>query len=57
MDNMETAVRMIGESGYRDRAVVTIGGPPTTEAFAAEIGADHRDENAQQCVRFVNSRM
>ena len=57
MDNMEAAVRMIGGSGYRDKVVVTIGGPPTTEAFAAEIGADHRDENAQQCVRFVNSRM
>ena len=27
------------------------------DAFAKEIGADHRDENAQQCVSFVNSKV
>ena len=57
MDSMQDAVRMIKESGYRDKVIFTIGGPPTTQAFAEEIGADHRDENAQQCVKYVNSRL
>ncbi|MDO5853875.1 MAG: cobalamin-dependent protein [Thermoplasmata archaeon] len=57
MDYMEAAVRMIGSSGCRDKVIITIGGPPTTDGFAQEIGADHRDENAQQCVKFVKSRL
>ena len=57
MDNMAMAVQLIAKSGYRDKVIVTIGGPPTSDAFAEEIGADHRDENAQQCVKYVNSRM
>lgn len=57
MDSMAAAVRMIGENGYRDSCIVTIGGPPTTEGFADEIGADHRDENAQACVKYVKERL
>lgn len=57
MASMEDTVKKISASGYRDKVVVTIGGPPTTDGFAKEIGADHRDENAQQCVKFVNSRV
>ena len=57
MDNMAQTVKLIAQSGYRDKVIVTIGGPPTTDAFAQEIGADHRDENAQQCVKFVNSKV
>lgn len=57
MDNMQRAVELINESGYHERCVVTIGGPPTSEAFAREIGADHRDENAQACVKYVNERI
>ena len=57
MDNMARAVQLIAQSGYRDKVIITIGGPPTTDAFAEEIGADHRDENAQQCVKFVNSKV
>ena len=57
MDNMAKAVQLIAQSGYRDKVIITIGGPPTTDAFAEEIGADHRDENAQQCVKFVNSKV
>ncbi len=57
MDNMAKTLKLIGESGYRDKVVVTIGGPPTTDAFAEEIGADHRDENAQQAVKFINSKV
>ena len=57
MDNMGAAVKMIIENGYRDKCIITIGGPPTTEAFAEEIGADHRDDNAQACVKYVKKRM
>lgn len=57
MDSMEAAVKMIIDSGYRDRCIITIGGPPTTDGFAKEIGADHRDENAQACVKYVKSRL
>ena len=57
MDNMEAAVRLIAESGYRDNCIITIGGPPTTDGFAKEIGADHRDENAQACVKYIKRRM
>ncbi len=57
MDNMEMAVKLIADTEYRRSCIITIGGPPTTDAFAAEIGADHRDENAQACVKYVNGRM
>ncbi len=57
MDNMEAAVKLIAESGYRDNCIITIGGPPTTDGFAKEIGADHRDENAQACVKYIKRRM
>lgn len=57
MESMQDAVRLIKDSGYRDKVIITIGGPPTNQAFAEEIGADHRDENAQQCVKYINSRL
>lgn len=57
MDSMQAAVKLIHDNGYRSKCIVTIGGPPTTEGFAKEIGADHRDENAQACVKYVKSRM
>lgn len=57
MDNMELAVKKIVENGYRDSCIITIGGPPTTDAFAKEIGADHRDENAQACVKYLKTRV
>lgn len=56
MDNMQATVKNINESGYRKSCIITIGGPPTTPAFAKEIGADHRDEDAQHCVKFVNTK-
>ncbi len=57
MDNMEAAVKMIIENGYRDKIIITIGGPPTTDGFAEEIGADHRDKDAQACVKYVKKRI
>ena len=53
MDGMKDAVDGLVESGYRKNVKVTIGGPPTSPSFAAEIGADHRDNNAQDCVAWL----
>jgi len=57
MDSMQAAVKKINDDGYHKKCIITIGGPPTSEAFAKEIGADHRDDDAQACVKYVNSRM
>ncbi|MDN5357605.1 MAG: dimethylamine corrinoid protein [Candidatus Methanomethylophilaceae archaeon] len=57
LDNMQLSVKKIIDSGYRQKCIITIGGPPTSDAFAKEIGADHRDTDAQACVKYVNSRI
>ena len=57
MDSMEQALELVRESGYRDKVVVTIGGPPTTPAFAEEIGADHRDSDATNAVKFIDGKV
>ncbi len=56
MDNMKKTIDQMKESGIRGNCTVTIGGPPTSPAFAKEIGADHRDVNAQDCVRWLKER-
>lgn len=53
MDSMKKTVDILTETGYRSKCIVTIGGPPTSPSFAEEIGADHRDSNAQDCVRWL----
>ena len=50
MDGMKEVVDGLKESGYRSKVQVVIGGPPTSPAFAKEIGADHRDANSQDSV-------
>lgn len=55
--NMEKTVKLMFDNGYRDKCIVTIGGPPTSEEFAEEIGADHRDDDAQACVKYVTGRL
>ncbi|WP_400226064.1 B12-binding domain-containing protein [Methanomethylophilus alvi] len=57
MDNMADAVKALVDNGYRGNCTVTIGGPPTTEGFAKEIGADHRDSDAQNCVKWLKEVM
>ena len=57
MDNMAKAVELIRENGYRDKVLITIGGPPTTPAFAEEIGADHRDDNSTAAVKYIDSKI
>lgn len=53
IDNMKKTLDILKETGYHAKCVVTIGGPPTSPQFASEIGADHRDVNAQDCVRWL----
>ena len=53
MDEMKSVVDGLTECGYRNNLKICIGGPPTSPEFAAEIGADHRDVNAQDCVGWL----
>ena len=53
MDGMKAVVDGLVETGTRSNVKVCIGGPPTSPAFAEEIGADHRDNNAQDCVGWL----
>ncbi len=53
MDGMKEVIDGLVESGTRSKVKVCIGGPPTSPAFAEEIGADHRDTNAQDCVGWL----
>ena len=46
MTNMRATIEKIKEANLRDRVKVIIGGPPITEHFANEIGADLYGENA-----------
>jgi corrinoid protein of di/trimethylamine methyltransferase len=53
MDGMKAAVDGLIENGYRKKVKICIGGAPTSPSFAKEIGADHRDTNAQDCVAWL----
>ncbi len=53
MDNMKATIDVLKEQGTRGKVTITIGGPPTSPSFAEEIGADHRDNNAQDCVNWL----
>ncbi len=55
MDNMKRTIDVLNENGYK--CIITIGGPPTSPAFAEEIGANHRDLNAQDCVKWLKEAM
>ena len=57
MDGMKAVVDGLVENGNRSKVKICIGGPPTSPAFAEEIGADHRDNNAQDCVGWLKSVM
>ncbi len=55
MDSMKSTMDLLRETGYRSKCKVTIGGPPTSPQFAEQIGADHRDNNAQDCVNWLKA--
>ena len=53
MEGMRDVVDGLVENGYRTKVKICIGGAPTSPEFAKEIGADHRDNNAQDCVTWL----
>lgn len=57
MDSMKKTVEVLKETGYNKKCLVTIGGPPTSPAFAKEIGADRRDLNAQDCANWLKGEL
>ncbi|MCH3977451.1 MAG: corrinoid protein [Candidatus Methanomethylophilus sp.] len=53
MFKMKDTIDLLEENGYRDNVKISIGGAPTSPAFAKDIGADHWDRNAQDIVRWL----
>jgi corrinoid protein of di/trimethylamine methyltransferase len=51
MDSMKTVVDTLVEEGLRQDVKVIIGGAPTSQEFAMEIGADLHGMNAQEAVK------
>ena len=58
MVSMEKTMDALREAGLAGKVKVMIGGPPTTDDFARDIGADFRGRDAyegvQQAIRFVS---
>ena len=50
MVNQKTLEELMKEEGIRDKVVTNVGGAPTTQQWADEIGADVYSENAADCV-------
>lgn len=51
MDAMRATIDKIREEGLRDSVTIMVGGPPISEKFANEIGADFYGENAYSGVQ------
>lgn len=52
---MRSTMEVLTETGVRDQVKVIIGGPPTSVAYAEEIGADAYAPDASQAVKKVRS--
>ncbi len=57
MDSMKTTVDALVEDGVRTRTLIMIGGPPTSQEFADEIGVDLYAMNAQEAVAQVRTAL
>ena len=57
MDGMKATIDGLKENGYRKSVLVCIGGAPTSPEFAKEIGADHRDADAQDCAAWLKGAL
>ena len=50
MVNQKTLEELLKEEGIRDKLITNVGGAPTSQGWADEIGADVYSENAMDCV-------
>jgi methanogenic corrinoid protein MtbC1 len=57
MDSMKASVDALVEEGLRAKVKIIIGGAPTSQEFAEEIGADMHAVNAQDAVTKVKAAM
>jgi dimethylamine corrinoid protein len=51
MDSMKNTVDALEQAGLRSSVLVIIGGAPTSQEFATEIGAELHATNAQEAVK------
>lgn len=57
MVNQKALESLLRDSGVRDSLLTNVGGAPTTQQWAEEIGADIYSENALDCVAKVRSAL
>jgi len=57
MPMMKTIIEALDAAGLRDRVKVMIGGPPVSNSYAEEIGADGYSENANGAVALARQLM
>lgn len=57
MSGMETVIRLLQESGMRDKVKVMIGGGPVSQKYADKIGADGYSQNAVEAVKLAKKLM
>ena len=55
MEGMYDVVELFKKEGYRDEVKIVIGGAPTTQRFADEIGADGWAGNAPSAMRMLDN--
>ena len=55
MTGQRKVVRLLEEKGLREGLNVLVGGPPTSEEWSKEIGADGHGENAVAAVQLADS--
>ena len=53
MPSMTGTIKALQEAGLRDQVKVMIGGPPVTDGFAKQIGADGYSPDASSAVRLA----
>jgi len=51
MSNQAKTIKALSSEGLRDKVKVIVGGAPTSQSWAEEIGADGHGENAIEAVR------
>lgn len=53
MPSMRMTIDKITEEGLRDKVIILVGGPPISEKYAKEIGADYYGEDAYSAVQLA----